>query len=97
MIRCLVFFGLDSVEELPISCKTPLDCLWPTLIEPVRAPEHGETFSVSETAVQLLDSDLGVTLRPGTAAPRKPAFRSWSLLVCLVFGAESGREAGDRS
>ena len=92
MMRGLVFFVRVSVE-LPISCSTPLDCLLLTLREPVRVPEQGETFSLSETPDQLLEFDFGVTFRLGTAAPRKPAFLSCNLLVCReVPGPDRGRQ-----
>jgi len=91
-MRCLVFFVRVRVE-FPISCNTPLDCLLLILREPERVPEQGETFSLSETPDQLLEFDFGVTFRLGTAAPRKPAFLSCSLLVCReVPGPDRGRE-----
>jgi hypothetical protein len=95
-IRGLGFFGLVTVE-LPISCKIPLDSRLLVDVMLCFRPE-GETFSASDehglplADDQLLeDIDFGVTFLVGTAAPRKPALRSCSRLVCReVPGRESG-------
>lgn len=93
-----VFFGLVRVA-FPMSCNTPLDCLLLIRSDPDRLVVVGETFSASETPSPLaeVDVDSGVTLRVGTAAPRKPALRSWRRRVCLELpGPDRGRE-GDCS
>ena len=89
--------GRVSVE-LPISCSIPLD-FRAVVVELARVPE-GDMFSTSDAVFTPLtddhvleETDLGVPFRVGTAAPRKPALRSCSLLVCREDpGPESGRE-----
>ena len=95
-IRGFGFFGLITVE-LPISCRMPVDSRLLVDVMLCFRPE-GDTFSASDEPGlpladdQLLeDKDLGVTFRVGTAAPRNPALRSCSRLVCReVPGPESG-------
>lgn len=93
------FFRRVNVE-LPISWRIPLDCLLFADVGFCFQPD-GDTFSASdEPGLPLADDqllegiDFGVTFRVGRAAPRNPALRSCSLLVCLELpGPESGGKA----
>lgn len=94
--RCLTLLGLCEIVELPMSCRTPLDCLVRIAGEPTLVPA-GDTFSTSEDPRivlrddQLLDDiDFGVASRVGRAAPLNPALRS-----CSFFAWRELFEPGD--